>query len=108
MWMRRSQPCASCSSAGLGPVSPEYTSEPASTAVPPCEEQPGEIHEVIVVQMREECVRDFGCPPSGLEQTMMAAGSVVENDDIVGDFQDVAGAHALQRRRRVSGPEQRD
>src|SRR4051812_40585501 len=69
---------------------PEYLElrDPGGAGVPSCQDQTREIHEVIVVKMREEGMRHVGRALSGLEQTMMAARSMIEHDHVTPDLHD--------------------
>ena len=63
---------------------------------------------MVVVEMREERVCDIDRPMTALQQPVMRAGSVVPDDEIAADFDEIAGALTLQRRRWRAGAEQRD
>jgi hypothetical protein len=63
---------------------------------------------VIVVQVAAEKVRHARRGYAQLEQPVMGAETVVENEHVVAGFDDVARAHAPQRRRGSSGSKQSD
>ena len=76
--------------------------------VPALQDQAPVVHAVVVVEMREERVRDVNRTMAALQQPVMRAGPVVPDDHIVADLDEVAGALTIQRRRRGAGAEQRD
>src|SRR6185437_16215764 len=75
----------------------------ARALVPSREYQARIVAAVIVVQMAEEQVRDACRRDAKLEQPMVRAKSMVENDDVLTDLDNVAGAHAPQGWRRRPG-----
>ena len=56
----------------------------------------GELVEGILEKIPEERVGDVGGPCARLEQAVMAAGPVIEDDDVAADGHHVPGPHALQ------------
>jgi hypothetical protein len=76
--------------------------------VPALQHQATVVHAMVVVQVREERVSHIDGAVPGLEQPMMRARSVVHDDEIVADFDEISGALSLERRGRGSGPEERD
>ena len=81
---------------------------PVRALVPALQHQPPVVHAVVVVQMAEEDVRDVDRPMPALEQPMMGAGAVIENDRLAADLDEVAGALPVERRRWRSRAEQRN
>jgi hypothetical protein len=45
---------------------------------------------MVVVQVTEKDVSDVDCALSGLQQPMVSAGTVIHDDDVVPDFDEVA------------------
>ena len=80
----------------------------AGALVPSLQHQPPVVHAVVVVEVREERVRDVDGAMAALDQPMMRAGTVIPDDQIGADLDQVAGALPRQRRRRRAGAEQRD
>jgi hypothetical protein len=78
------------------------------SVVPSSQQEPWKVDEVVIVQVREEGVGDIGRPCPRLQEPMMAARSMIEDDDVVGEGDHVAWTHALQRRGRVTRAQQRD
>ena len=64
------------------------------------------VHEVVVVQVREERRAHVHGAAAALDQPVMGAGTVVENERFAANLDEVAGALALERRRRRAGSEQ--
>jgi hypothetical protein len=64
--------------------------------IPALEDQPPVVHAMVVMKMREERVCDVHRTMSALEQPVMRARSVVPDDHIVTDFDEITGALTLQ------------
>ena len=64
--------------------------------VPSLQDQPAVVHAVVVVEVREEGVRDIDRAMAALDQAMMRAGAVIPDDEIAADLDEVA--RALPRR----------
>ena len=76
--------------------------------IPALQDQAPVVHAMVVVEMREERVRDVDRTMAALQQPVMRAGSVVPDDHVVADLDQIAGALTVQRRRWRAGAEQRD
>ncbi len=68
--------------------------------VPARHEETHQIEAMVVVQMAEKHVRHIDRALAGFEQPVVRARTVVHDDDVGTDFDEVAGTRALQRRRR--------
>jgi hypothetical protein len=60
------------------------------------------------MQVAEERVPHVDGAVPALDETMVGAGAVVHHDEVVADFEKVAGTLPFERGRRRSGPQQRD
>ena len=60
-------------------------------------------HSVSVMQVAEESVGHVGRPLADLDQPLMGARPVIEEDEIVADLDHVARALPIDRRRRRAG-----
>ena len=67
--------------------------------IPALQDQPAVVHAVVVVEMREERVCDVDRTMAALQQPVMRTGSVVPDDHIVADLDEIARALTVQRRR---------
>src|SRR2546427_1079944 len=76
--------------------------------IPTLQNQAPVIHAMVVVEMREERVRDIDRTMAALKQSVMRTGSVGPDDHIVADLDEIAGTLTIQRRRWRAGAEQRD
>ncbi len=76
--------------------------------IPALQDQAPVINAMVVVEMREERVCDVDRTMAALQQPVMRPGSVVPDDHIVADLDEITGALTVQRRRRGAGAEQRD
>jgi hypothetical protein len=63
---------------------------------------------MVIVQMGEEQMRDFGRGNTELEQPVMGAKAVVEDNHVVAGLDHIAGAHTPQGRRRSARSQQPD
>src|SRR5262245_9736248 len=80
--------------------------DPARALVPARHQQAYVVEAVIVVQMREEDVGDFHGLHARLQHAVIGAWPEIEEDLPVAGLDQIAGAHAFQRRRRRSGAEE--
>ena len=71
---------------GGGPKTLRSRTLPAPD-VPALQHQARVIHAVIVVQMGEQRVRHVGRPEPALDQPLMRAGTVIQNDRLVADLE---------------------
>ena len=78
----------------------------ARTLVPAVHHEPRIVHAVVVMQVGEEAMGDIDRPPAGLQQPVVGAGPMVEDDRVAAGLDQVARAHALQRGRGRAGAEQ--
>ena len=76
--------------------------------VPSLKHQAAVVHAVVVMKMREECVGDVDSAMPALDQAVMRARSVIPDDEVRADFEEVARALPLHRRCRRSRPKQCD
>ena len=81
---------------------------PIRAHVPTLQHQSGIVHAVVVVQMTDEYVRDVHGPAPTFYQAVMCARSMVHDDDITSDLDEIAGALPFQGRRGGACSEQYD
>ena len=74
--------------------------------IPARQHQPGIIAKMVEVEMRKEHVRNPRRRDTRFQQAVMRAEAVVEQDDVISDFDEMPRAHPLQRRFRCSGSQQ--
>src|SRR5262249_55250241 len=82
--------------------------DPIGALIPPLQDQASVVHAMVVVEMREERVADVDRPVAALQEPVMRAWPMIPDDQIVADFDQVARALTLERRRRRAGAEQCD
>ena len=70
--------------------------DPPGTHVPTLEHEARIVHEVVVVEMREERPRDVDGTASALHQPVMGPRTMIENQRLAADFDEVAGALTLE------------
>ena len=63
---------------------------------------------MVVVEVREERVGHVDRAMAALDQPVMRARTVIPDDEIAADFDEISGALPRQRRRGRAGAEQRD
>src|SRR6185295_4572493 len=80
----------------------------SGTLVPARHQEAYVVEAVVVVEMSEEDVRDLHRLHAGLQHAVVGARSEVEQDLPVAGLDQVAGAHALQRRGGRAGAEESD
>ena len=68
----------------------------ARAHVPALEHEARIIHEMVVVEMREERVRDVDRTASALHQPLMGPRTMIEDERLAADFDEVAGALTLE------------
>ena len=78
----------------------------ACTLVPAREHEAGIVAAMVVVQVREEEMGDARGGNAELEQPVVCAEAVIQDDDVAADLHHVTGAHSPQRRRRCPSPKQ--
>jgi hypothetical protein len=76
--------------------------------IPALQHQAAVVHAMVVVEVREERVGDVDRPMAALQQAVMRTRSVVPDDQVVADFDEIAGALSCERRRWRAGAEQGD
>src|SRR5687768_16391230 len=74
----------------------------ARALVPSGQQEAWIVADVIVMMVAEEHVGDLRRADAELEEPMMRPESVIESDELAADLDQIAGAHAAQRRRRGS------
>ena len=70
--------------------------DPAGAHVPALEHQARIVHEVVVVEMREERARDVHGAASALDQPLVGAGTVIEDQRVARHLDEVARALTLE------------
>jgi hypothetical protein len=76
--------------------------------IPALQHQAPVVHAVVVVEMREERMRDVDRATAGLQQPVMRTGSVVPHNHVAADLDEIARTLTVERRRRRAGAEQGD
>jgi hypothetical protein len=76
--------------------------------VPSLEHQAPVVHAMVVVKMAEERVGHIHRAPPAFEQPVMRARSMIHDDDVAADFEEIARALSLERRIGRPGSEQCD
>ena len=79
----------------------------AIAMVPAGQHHPRVVHDVVVVIVREEQVRDVGCFVPGFEQPVVRTRTMIDDDHVAARIEEIAGALPAQRGRRCPGPEQK-
>ncbi len=80
----------------------------ARALIPSLQHEARVVEAMVVVEMREKGVRHLHGPASALEEPMMGARTVIEDDHVVGDIDEITGALSSERRTWGAGTEKRD